>query len=301
MAETLVAILLVTSSARESSLVYRWPPSPISSPRLIRSRPQGALSRASQLDNPWRASHSSDTALEAIPRSLNFAPESDGEDTWSRPHATPEPSSSFASLGHSTTGGKALPGGTRADIDKSHDHVFGYSAKILASLLCPHASMCHQKFELLVDDLAFIGHPVCAGGDGQWRFKPEKIKPGSRGRETRNGLSSQRPSASPDDRITPEQAPPKSMWLKSFHFVLVLDRPDPSSSASGNVSKYFDIIYEQIAFTLTAVLFQEQVTSNFVEEECGILDSLRGSCTLKGMIKIKSLVILAHGILRSIF
>ena len=286
MAETLVAILLVTSSARESSLAYRWPPSPTSSPRLIRSRPQGALSSTSQLDNPWRASHSSDTALE-IPRSLNFAPESDGEDTWSRPHAIPESSLPF-SLGHLTTGGKALPGGTRPDIDKSDDHVFGYSAKILASLLCPQASMCHQKFELLVDDLAFIGHPVCAGGDGDWMFKPEKMKQSSRGRETRSGPSSQRSSASPDDRITPEQSPPKSTWLKSFHFVLVLDRPDPSSSASGNVSKYFDIIYEQIAFTLTAVLFQEQVTSNFVENECGILDSLRGSCTLKGIIKIKS-------------
>jgi len=301
MAETLVAILLVTSSARESSLAYRWPPSPTSSPRLIRSRPQGALSSASQLDNPWRASHSSDTASEAISRSLNFAPESDSEDTWSCPHAMPESSLPFSSLSHSTTGGKTLPGGTRTDIDKSDDQVFGYSDKILASLLCPQASMCHQKFELLVDDLAFIGHPVCAGGDGEWRFKPEKTKQGPRGRETRSGPSSQRPSASPDDRVTPEQAPPKSMWLKSFHFVLVLDRPDPSSSASGNVLKYFDIIYEQIAFTLTAVLFQEQVTSNFVEDECSILDSLRGSCTSKGIIEIKSPFILAHDISRSVF
>ncbi|KAG5635964.1 hypothetical protein H0H81_009533 [Sphagnurus paluster] len=63
---------------------------------------------------------------------------------------------------------------------------------------------------------------------------------------------------------------------------MVLDIPDPSSSASGNVSKYFDIIYEQIAFTVTAVLFQEQVLANFVETECDALGSLKDSCISKG-------------------
>jgi hypothetical protein len=64
---------------------------------------------------------------------------------------------------------------------------------------------------------------------------------------------------------------------------MVLDVPDPSSSASGNITKYFDIIYEQIAFPIAAVLFQEQVLSNFVEEECDMLGSLKDSCSAKGM------------------
>lgn len=147
--------------------------------------------------------------------------------------------------------------------------------------------MCHQKFELLVDNLAFIGHPVCAEDDGSWRFKPEKGKLGPRGRETRNGQSPtvDKASASPDGMMaSAEKASFKSSWLHTFHFVMVLDIPDPSSSASGNVSKYFDIIYEQIAFTVTAVLFQEQVLSNFVEIECDILGSLKDSCISKGSL-----------------
>jgi hypothetical protein len=70
--------------------------------------------------------------------------------------------------------------------------------------------------------------------------------------------------------------------LERFQVVLVLDLPDPSSSASGNVSKYFDVIYEQIAFTFAAVLFQEQVLDNFVERECDTLISLQESSYKKG-------------------
>ncbi|KAG6917515.1 hypothetical protein DXG01_002262 [Tephrocybe rancida] len=152
-------------------------------------------------------------------------------------------------------------------------------------LLCPHSSMCHQKFELLVDNLAFIGHPVCAEEDDIWRFKPEKAKSGPRGRESRVGTSVNAPrtSASPDTRpASSEKVPSPNAWLNKFHFVIVLDIPDPSSSASGNVSRYFEIIYEQVAFTVTAVLFQEQVISNFVETECEILGSLKDSCISKG-------------------
>jgi hypothetical protein len=66
----------------------------------------------------------------------------------------------------------------------------------------------------------------------------------------------------------------------------VLDLPDPSSSASGNVSKYFDAIYEQIAFTFAAVLFQEQVLENFVEKECDALIALQESLFKKGECRL---------------
>jgi len=70
-----------------------------------------------------------------------------------------------------------------------------------------------------------------------------------------------------------------------FHLVFVFDLPDPSSSASGNVARYFDTIYEQIAFTVTAVLFQEQVLSNFVETECDAIGSLETEYMVKGPLR----------------
>lgn len=165
---------------------------------------------------------------------------------------------------------------------EQYDLLFGYSTQFLASTLCPKRSY-HQKFELVVDDLAFIGHPVCADSDGVWRFKPEKLKGGPRGRDAR-GLDNSE-AHQDNGSVSPASVEPpssKSSWLHTFHLVFVLDLPDPSSSASGNVSKYFDIIYEQIAFTATAVLFQEQVLSNFVENQCEALSSLKESCISKG-------------------
>ncbi|KAJ7659963.1 nitrogen permease regulator of amino acid transport activity 3-domain-containing protein [Mycena rosella] len=283
MAETLLAILLVTTSAKGSSIVYRWPPSPVASPRFSRPAPDITPSSL-HLDNPWRASHPSE-----IPQGpMNQEPlplQNDPEREWKRPSAVRDRSMSFSSSGSNPSSGRNSPSKdgsymleSRSTKDE-HDYLFGYSSEFLANLLCPQRSMCHQKFELLVDDLAFIGHPVSAEEDGAWRFKPEKLKSNDRGRESRIRRVSQTDrgsSASPVRPPSSEKTPPiQNFWLQRFHFVMVLDVPDPSSSASGNITKYFDIIYEQIAFPIAAILFQEQVLSNFVEEECDILGSLK--------------------------
>lgn len=178
-------------------------------------------------------------------------------------------------------------------LDDHYTQVLGYSAEFLAGMLCPQRAMCHQKFELVVDDLAFIGHPVCAESDGVWRFKPDKIKMAPRGRGSKKGQTPQMDEISlTPEKTTPERpshqkpSAPDNSWLQTFHFVLVLDLPDPSSSAVGNITKYFDTIYEQIVFTITAVLFQEQVQNNFVEAECDSLGSLESECTSRGTCSI---------------
>ncbi|KAJ6607399.1 nitrogen permease regulator of amino acid transport activity 3-domain-containing protein [Mycena sp. CBHHK59/15] len=271
MSETLLAILLVTASAKGPSLVYRWPPSPTASPRFSRAKPDDALS-SFHLDNPWRASHTSDAQPDPLKKS-NATFQNDPEREWKRPSAFRDRSMSFSSSGSRPSSARDSPSKdgsylleTRS-IKDEYDYLFGYSSEFLANLLCPQRSMCHQKFELLVDDLAFIGHPVSAEEDGNWRFKPEKPKLSDRGRESRARRIPQTDRASSASPIS---------------FVMVLDVPDPSSSASGNITKYFDIIYQQLAFPIAAVLFQEQVLHNFVEEECDILGSLKDSCSAKG-------------------
>ncbi|KAJ7352602.1 nitrogen permease regulator of amino acid transport activity 3-domain-containing protein [Mycena albidolilacea] len=287
MAETLLAILLVTTSAKGSSIVYRWPPSPVASPRFSRAKPDSAPSSL-HLDNPWRASHPSEVPQNPFGDSIHL--QNDPEREWKRPSTQRDRSMSFSSSGSHPSSGRNSPTKDMLEprpIEDEYNHLFGYSSDFLANLLCPQRSMCHQKFELLVDDLAFIGHPVSAEDNGAWRFKPEKLKLNDRGRESRIRRVSQTDdrtsSASPSRPASSEKTPlVASLWLQRFHFVIVLDVPDPSSSASGNITKYFDIIYEQIAFPVAAVLFQEQVLSNFVEEECDILGSLKDDCSAKG-------------------
>lgn len=303
MAETLLAIVLVTSSARGSHLVCRWPPAPQSSPRLSRPRPN-YNNHADRFDNPWRASNMPDGSQSNVP--FNLPEAKDGWDyIWQRPHQNARDRSisfSHQSSSHHAHSGRTSPvkdgGGFTGTMDDgaddpplkdSFDDFLGYESEFLANILSPQPALCHQKFELVVDDLCFIGHPVCAESDGVWRFKSEK-RDYSRGRGSRKRtMSSEDLSGSTElGRNTsppvPETSNAKSSWLHSFHLVLVHDLPDPSSSASGNISKYFDVIYEQIAFTVTAVLFQEQVLANFVESECEVLGRLKDDCAARGLL-----------------
>jgi hypothetical protein len=173
-----------------------------------------------------------------------------------------------------------------APLHDEYGALFGYSPEFFAGLLLPKRALCHQKFALAVDDLFFIGHPVCADADGTWRFKREKDVRGRGGRKRRvsaDDISSSTDfdSSAQESNSSPTPPPTSSSWLETFHVAFVHEVPDPSSPASGNIGRYFDIIYQQVAFTLTAVLFQEQVLSNFVEQECDVLCTLKDDCASK--------------------
>jgi hypothetical protein len=285
MAETLIAIVLATASAKGGNVVFRWPPTPKSSPRLSRPIPDDL----SLYDNPWRASHM--PAQDEI-RPLRW--DYDDDYLWKRPNARPSRSISVARSASGRTSPTKEASGVfecedRADScpgQDEYDHLLGYSSEYLAGLLCPKRSLCHQKFILKVDDLCFLGHPVCAEPGGFWKFKSERSPSDPRGRDIRKRriIDESAPSSTgPSQAASPvllQTALPT--WLQAFHVVLVHDLPDPSSSISSNMQRYFDIIYEQVAFTLTAVLFQEQVLSNFIEIECDILGALKDDFAAKG-------------------
>lgn len=286
MAESLLAILLVTSSAKGSSLVYRWPPQPSSRPRLARPRPHHD-STCIHADNPWRAA----CDKEPVNTCTNYEPQED-DYLWRHPHVFRDRSLSFSNSHSHSSSRRTSPSKDPQDFavdttqdstaHEEYDELLGYSAEFLANILSPQRAMCHQKFELVVDELTFLGHPICADQDGAWRFAPERLKPTSRGRGSRKGQSPRVEESSLTPEIAPMENLPATTWLHTFHLVLVFDRPDPTSSSSGNVSKYFDTLYEQIVFSITAVLYQEQVLHNYVEAECESLGALKDECNSKG-------------------
>jgi nitrogen permease regulator 3 len=327
MAETLLAIALVTSSSNGSSLICRWPPSPQATPRLARPRPNISYD-PDQYDNPCRSANSKDGNLDDDGRPLP-APRrahDEWEYIWQRPRAARDRSHSISrSTSHSAPSGRTSPikeggggggaggagpgggsggaagsgaggggGGIIYDVDvdghpadaplqDEYGALFGYSPEFFAGLLLPKRALCHQKFALAVDDLFFIGHPVCADADYTWRFKRVKDVRGRGGRKRRvstDDVSSSTDfesfdSSAQESNSSPPPPPATSSWLETFHVAFVHEVPDPSSPASGNIGRYFDIIYQQVAFTLTAILFQEQVLSNFVEQECDVLCALK--------------------------
>ena len=161
---------------------------------------------------------------------------------------------------------------TDVPLHNKYGALLGYSAKFFAGLLLPKRALCHQKFALTINNLFFIGHPVCTDDDvlSSTKFNLPTAQEG-------NGSS---PALTPPLPLLPPPTLPSS-WLQTFHVAFVHKVPDPSSQSSGNISRYFDVIYQQVACTLTVVLFQEQVLSNFVEKECDVLSALKDEFTLK--------------------
>ncbi len=279
MSETLLAILFVASSSKGTNLVFHWPPFPTLASRLARPKPQPDL----DIENVWLAATNKDP--ETIKKGASDIDEWDYE--WKRPSSVQarSRSRSFAAQVRSRPPSRRASPSKDADIsrhsipreEEEYSSLLGYSAEFLANILSPKDNICHQKFDLIVDDLAFIGHPVCADTDGLWKFKEDTFPDRSRrGRGSRAGSGRDTDTAliSPTTSEFPKTSDSQS-GLQTFHLVLVLDVPDPSSSASGNLFKYFHVLYEQIAFTVTAMLYQEQILHRYVDTECDALVGLR--------------------------
>lgn len=289
MSETLLAILLATSSAKGSNVVFHWPPYPSSQPRLARPKPSYDRKQP-PYDNVWLTATGQDQeSTERTQSTIYHEHALDDDDyEWTRPSPYIERTRSF---GFSEVTSKSHPNSRRASPsrdssfergarrcldtdDTAYDQLLGFPAEFLASILCPKYGMCHQKFELTIEHLAFIGHPVCIDSTGSWTFE----KTGDRGRESRNNGEEQTMHSPTSPEVPTPVATSSTSPPHTFHLVFVMDRPDPSSSASGNLFKYFHVIYEQLAFTVTAVLFQEQVLHRFIDAECDLLNKLRESC-----------------------
>lgn len=122
----------------------------------------------------------------------------------------------------------------------------GFDLEMLASILCPKPEQCHQKFELVVDDLAFIGHPVFFQRDNE-----------------------EADSSGP--------AP-----LVAFNVVLVIDRPDPTPTLPGFDVAAWMHLYYALVFKLTAVLYAEERRCGYVRQQSRELIALRDEWVQQG-------------------
>lgn len=293
MAETLLAILLVTSTAERSTVAFKWPLNPRASPRLVRQKP--IIDPVNHADSSWWASHYDAPLPTDLDEELYFKEEG-FQCEWRRPGLR----SSRKSASRHRRDDNSKPGSGRnspvalteedfSDLEEKanpeFDEILSFTSNQLGRMLTPSKkSLYHQKFELVVDDLVFIGHPVCKDEDGVWKMKVDTNTPPEveRGRDSRPKATVAKASGNQvEEESTPGTS--KLSLLNSFHLVLVLDHPDPSSTASGNLSKYFDQIYEHISLPVTTMLLQEQVDSNLVENECDVLVRLVEEYILEGV------------------
>lgn len=136
----------------------------------------------------------------------------------------------------------------------AYTKLLGYRSVFLAGILSPKSALCHQKFELVVDELAFLGHPVYAGPDGGWAWEElyrsraasiaEKgIGGGERAATERGGLGFDRTGEQPGSYVPrsgsfidrtglfmERSEYPDPALSSSIHSVASLNTPRPSQS-----------------------------------------------------------------------
>lgn len=224
-----------------------------------------------------------------------------------------------------------------ASIESQYSFALGYSLDFLSDMLTPSRAACNRKFELCVDELVFIGHPVTIGADGTWGFPKDRAQsessvPPRKGTDERGrrrdavghshlrtvveGSGSEGASPtdtaprnpleiSPDGRKRTETSTASTAKSKSggvdddddcpvlnmFHMVIIVDKPDPRTAASGGTdhiapSEGFMEIYREIAFKWTAAAYALQVKDNWVARESWEMAKARERSMAEGKLNI---------------
>lgn len=291
----LLAVLLVTSSSRGTSLTFQFPRRPRVEKRYSRVRyhvedeeddKEGEQLRLHQdeMDEEFEAdvelSDDEDTSEESD------SGDSDGLDL-DEERSDFEPNRRdidvASSAGGTGVGAKESMAASDQRLKRlrAYQQYLGYETEILASILAPKRELCHRKFELVIDDLAFIGHPLCVDKKGNWDPDAQhsgrgrdKKKRGEVGGYTIGSPSEADQAATGKASDSSSQAP-----MTMFHLVLVLDRPDPSPHLPlMDLTSWLQIFYDNIAFKMTAALFAEEVRCEYVSRESEKLGVLRDRC-----------------------
>jgi hypothetical protein len=198
--------------------------------------------------------------------------------------------------------------------EAQYHNSLNYSLDFLSDMLTPPRPACNRKFEICVDELVFIGHPVSCGPDGKWVFPTTEeeeagVRGPSRGRRPRSHGPSHLgtvvehgESASPEPRrgsgpSSPEDrqesasqtrtessddTPPE---LNMFHLVIILDKPDPTTGStieSVSPMNLFHEVYKEIAFKWTAAAYELQVRDNYIAREAHEMARIKDRCMNEG-------------------
>ncbi|KAJ9110438.1 hypothetical protein QFC19_001564 [Naganishia cerealis] len=228
----------------------------------------------------------------------------------------------------SASGNKTLVGKTDSSNSngsynqQDYDTILGYDMIFLSNLLAPQRSVCNKRFELSIDDLTFLGHPVRADKDGKWVMLDDEEEIGEGGQEEERGRSgrakkmfsagppidlevvkegevahtpatrrqSQHSQAQDGDATdeankTLENEPQAGPQLQLFSLVLVIDKPDPAVNDELPYLAY-DTLYREVILPWTAAAFLEQVRTGWVAEESKKLVSVRDHA-LEKLIPLK--------------
>lgn len=136
--------------------------------------------------------------------------------------------------------GSSVDRSGRPDAQNKHEQPFtsflGFDLNILASILMPRNEQCHHRFELTIDDLTFMGHPVAEEHKSETSKHTETTK---------------------------------------FNVVFVLDRSNMYLKVRCIEPQHWLNMFYAILFKLTAVLAAEEARAKYVTQQAYTLGQIR--------------------------
>lgn len=162
----LLAILLVVKTTSEPCIVFHYPPRP--------GEDNSHFKEIFRYDGEESSTSSSDSeSQESAAESPKLIHEGEVQTGDSPPDVEETSSASPEKSGLSQEPSKLR-----------WNDIFGLQSVLLAKLLCPAAN-CHKKrFELGLNDYAFLGWPVFAKSDGNWKKAKRARRSSSRSKAT---------------------------------------------------------------------------------------------------------------------
>jgi hypothetical protein len=209
----LVNVLLVTTSSRGHHLVFRYPVCP------------GGLKDALGTNEKNVIPLVENTSLNIRSRSLYYV--KDLQQT--------------AQVQIVCNSGGVKSDAAPSNVDWLYGNALGYNSQLLANILSPKAALCNSKFQLTVDSLTFVGHPILLTSE-------------ERNAAIQEGASSELLS----------QQPPS---IHMFHLVFVI-------RTTSHTQKYVESLHRSTIMKVSLGLKYEEIRCQYVRKQADVINQI---------------------------
>ncbi|CCE73043.1 Piso0_000054 [Millerozyma farinosa CBS 7064] len=150
--------------------------------------------------------------------------------------------------------------------------ILGYEPDYLSEMLCPPRQMCNSRFEIMIDDLIFLGLPIHSFEDGSWRQSDSK-RVASRisskiKYKSQEDDKSKKSSNENNAQDNPPAADSKNS-LNMFHLVFIMNPPIIESNYR------IDEMFHYVISRLSLVLRYEQSKHDYIWSQVRLIAQIR--------------------------
>lgn len=141
---------------------------------------------------------------------------------------------------------------------KSENKVFGFDVEFLSEIVTPPRQMCNSRFELAVDDMAFLGLPIHINEEGQWRTSAPKTGKHSKRSKGSNISREEEVEMLEEEEGDVEEGASTENTMSMFNIVFVMNPPVVE------FNHRIDEMFHYVVSRLAMVLRYEQAKSDYV-------------------------------------